>query len=130
MVEAQIPMSEVREIKRFQKATIELPSRSETITGRVVEVKLEGEHRPRAGFPKWVRQDLSKATVLIAPEKKIAKVGVGTPVDVSFSGTPQSLRTLKNTVQQTAGRLIDRVFGEQEAQAAGGDLPDQGSAER
>lgn len=125
MVEAQIPMSEVREIKRFQKATIELPNREETITGRVVEVKLEGEHRPRAGFPKWVRQDLSKATVLIAPEKKIARVGVGTPVDVSFSGTPQSLRTIHNTVEQVAGNLVERVFGDESAQAARGDLPDE-----
>ncbi|MBK1696160.1 HlyD family efflux transporter periplasmic adaptor subunit [Rhodovibrio salinarum] len=125
MVEAQIPMSEVREIKRFQKANIELPNREQTITGRVVEVKLEGEHRPRAGFPKWVRQDLSKATVLIAPEKKIAQVGVGTPVDVSFSGTPQSLRTIHNTVTEVASSLVDQVLTDDSAQAARGDLPEK-----
>jgi hypothetical protein len=50
---------------------------------------------------------------------------VGTPVDVSFSGTPQSLRTIHNTVEQVAGNLVERVFGDESAQAARGDLPDE-----
>lgn len=86
-VEAQVPLSIVGSIDRMAEAQIELPN-GDIIEGRVVDVMLDGTRRPMAGFPTWVRQDQSKATVLVQPDESLAELGVGQMVDVSFTHTP------------------------------------------
>lgn len=85
LVEAQIPMDAVPRLSRAQRATIRLPNSGRSVSGRIIDINVEGERRPRAGFPRWVREDLSKATVLIAPQRALAGVAVGMPVEVTFS---------------------------------------------
>ena len=85
LVEAQIPMAAVPRLSKTQRASIYSPDTGQTVWGRVVDLSVEGSRRPRAGFPRWVRQDLSKATLLIAPERPLSGIGVGTPVEVTFS---------------------------------------------
>ncbi|WPZ32343.1 alginate biosynthesis protein Alg44 [Thalassobaculum sp. OXR-137] len=85
LVEAQIPMDAVPRLTRSQRANIYSPNTGQNVWGRIVDLSVEGSRRPRAGFPRWVRQDLSKATLLIAPEEPLRGIGVGTPVEVSFS---------------------------------------------
>ena len=44
-------------LSRIGKRTIELPDGT-TIAGRVIEINLEGENRPRAGFPAGMNRNL------------------------------------------------------------------------
>lgn len=85
LIEAQVPMDAVPRLSRAQRATIRLPNSGRSVVGRIIDINVEGERRPRAGFPRWVREDLSKATVLIAPERPLAGAAVGMPVEVTFS---------------------------------------------
>lgn len=85
LVEAQVPMDVVPRLARAQRATIRLPHSGHIVAGRIIDINVEGERRPRAGFPRWVREDLSKATVLIAPERPLPGAAVGMPVEVTFS---------------------------------------------
>jgi hypothetical protein len=85
LVEAQIPMDAVPRLSKTQRASLYSPDTGQTVWGRVIDLSVEGSRRPRAGFPRWVRQDLSKATLLIAPEEPLRGLGVGTPVEVTFS---------------------------------------------
>ncbi len=93
LVEAQIPMDAVPRLTRSQRANIYSPNTGQNVWGRIVDLSVEGSRRPRAGFPRWVRQDLSKATLLIAPEQPLSGIGVGTPVDVSFSDISSKVDT-------------------------------------
>lgn len=93
LVEAQIPMDAVPRLTRSQRANIYVPDTGQNVWGRIVDLSVEGSRRPRAGFPRWVRQDLSKATLLIAPEAPMRGVGVGTPVEVSFSDISSKIDT-------------------------------------
>lgn len=93
LVEAQIPMDAVPRLTRSQRANIYSPNTGQNVWGRIVDLSVEGSRRPRAGFPRWVRQDLSKATLLIAPEDPLRGIGVGTPVEVSFSDVSSKLDT-------------------------------------
>lgn len=93
LVEAQIPMDAVPRLTRSQRANIYSPNTGQNVWGRIVDLSVEGSRRPRAGFPRWVRQDLSKATLLIAPEEPLRGIGVGTPVEVSFSDISSKIDT-------------------------------------
>ncbi|WP_281684804.1 alginate biosynthesis protein Alg44 [Thalassobaculum salexigens] len=93
LVEAQIPMDAVPRLTRSQRANIYSPNTGQNVWGRIVDLSVEGSRRPRAGFPRWVRQDLSKATLLIAPEDPLRGIGVGTPVEVSFSDISSKVDT-------------------------------------
>ncbi|MEX0809035.1 MAG: hypothetical protein WD044_09920 [Dongiaceae bacterium] len=101
MVEAQIPMDFIPRLERLQSARIEFPDGT-TIGGQIIEVNLEGTHRPRAGFPEWVRQDLSKATILIDPDERLNTVDIGTPVKVSFSTALPELNPVVRNIEQIA----------------------------
>ena len=103
LVEAQIPMDAVPRLTRSQRANIYSPNTGQNVWGRIVDLSVEGSRRPRAGFPRWVRQDLSKATLLIAPEQPLRGIGVGTPVEVSFSDISSKV----DTWQAEAGAFWD-----------------------
>jgi len=83
LVEAQVPMSAVPNLRRTDEALIYLPERKQTIEGRVIDIVVDDGGRPRAGFPEWVRQDLSKGVVLIVPQEPLDEP-VGTPVAVTL----------------------------------------------
>jgi alginate biosynthesis protein Alg44 len=101
MVEAQIPMDFVPRLDHLQTAIVELPDGS-TLAGRVIEINLEGENRPRAGFPEWVRHDMSKATVLIEITEKTETVPVGSPVKVSFSTATPDIEPVVSGIKEIA----------------------------
>lgn len=101
MVEAQIPMDYVPRLDHLQSAIVELPDGT-TIAGRVIEINLEGENRPRAGFPEWVRHDMSKATVLIELTEKADTVPIGSPVKVSFSTAIPDIEPVVSGIKEIA----------------------------
>lgn len=88
MAEALVHMDDIRNIEPHQKAYIALPNASEPIEATVRTVALDIESQPRAGFPKWVRQQQNMASVLLVPEKPLPASAVGVPVDVRFSEAP------------------------------------------
>lgn len=101
MVEAQIPMDYVPRLDHLQSAIVELPD-GKTLAGRVIEINLEGENRPRAGFPEWVRHDMSKATVLIELTENADTVPIGSPVKVSFSTATPDLEPVVSGIKEIA----------------------------
>ncbi|MEQ9332265.1 PilZ domain-containing protein [Thalassobaculum sp.] len=131
LVEAQIPMAAVPRLSKTQRASIYSPDTGETAWGRVVDLSVEGSRRPRAGFPRWVRQDLSKATLLIAPERPLSGVGVGAPVEVTFSDVSTQFEHWRDRLQaawatgvEAAGQLATLVEG-----GAGGRGSESGAAD-
>ncbi|MGC3872616.1 HlyD family efflux transporter periplasmic adaptor subunit [Halomonas sp. GXIMD04776] len=88
MAEALVHMSDIARIQPHQKAYIALPNASEPIEATVRTVALDVESQPRAGFPKWVRQQQNVASVLLVPKEPLPASAVGTPVDVRFSEAP------------------------------------------
>ncbi|WP_446914738.1 hypothetical protein, partial [Klebsiella pneumoniae] len=83
-----VHMSDIDNIEPHQLAYIALPNASEPIAARVRTVSLDVERQPRAGFPKWVRQQQNVASVLLVPEEPLPATAVGLPVDVRFSEAP------------------------------------------
>ncbi|TFH85897.1 HlyD family efflux transporter periplasmic adaptor subunit [Billgrantia azerbaijanica] len=88
MVEALVHMDDIGRIEPDQQAYIALPNASEPIRARVRNVALDVERQPRAGFPRWVRQQQNVASVLLVPEKDLPADSVGQPVDVRFTEAP------------------------------------------
>lgn len=86
--EALVHMSDIARIEPHQKAYIALPNASEPIEATVRTVALDVESQPRAGFPKWVRQQQNVASVLLVPEEPLPASAVGIPVDVRFTEAP------------------------------------------
>lgn len=112
LVEAQIPMDAVPRLSKTQRASLYSPDTGQTVWGRVIDLNVEGSRRPRAGFPRWVREDLSKATLLIAPESPITGVGVGTPVEVTFSDVASQIDHWQErlaTVWDAGSRTIEQL---------------------
>lgn len=87
MVEALVHMDDISRIEPDQHAYVTLADADQPIRARVRNVALDIEPQPRAGFPKWVRQQQNMASVLLIPEEPLPPESVGKPVDVRFSET-------------------------------------------
>lgn len=153
LVEALVHMSQIDRIDPHQRAFIALPNASAPIEARVHAVSLDVERQPRAGFPKWVRQQQNVASVLLVPEEPLPASAVGVPVDVRFSEAPYADAAAEwvwqggRAVAQKVGRAVnaawtvitddepaaerapgvpvDRTDPPAEGQAAGGSVPQQ-----
>ncbi|MDW5378193.1 PilZ domain-containing protein [Halomonas sp. HP20-15] len=124
MVEALVHMDDIDRIEPHQTAYIALPNASEPIQAQVRTVSLDVERQPRAGFPKWVRQQQNVASVLLVPEKPLPASAVGVPVDVRFSEAPIIDNTVEwvwqggRAVYQQAEQLFNQVFDTTDEQTA------------
>lgn len=110
MAEALVHMSDIARIQPHQKAYIALPNASEPIEATVRTVALDVESQPRAGFPKWVRQQQNVASVLLVPTEPLPASAVGIPVDVRFSEAP----VVDNVVEwiwQGGRAVVQQLFG-------------------
>ncbi|EKV30785.1 hypothetical protein C882_4122 [Caenispirillum salinarum AK4] len=118
LVEALVHMSQIDRIEPHQRAFVALPNASEPIEARVHAVSLDVERQPRAGFPKWVRQQQNVASVLLVPEQPLPASAVGVPVDVRFSEAPVLDEAAEWVWQggraaiQTAGRAAGAAWRE------------------
>ncbi|WP_404378820.1 HlyD family efflux transporter periplasmic adaptor subunit [Caenispirillum salinarum] len=118
LVEALVHMSQIDRIEPHQRAFVALPNASEPIEARVHAVSLDVERQPRAGFPKWVRQQQNIASVLLVPEQPLPASAVGVPVDVRFSEAPVLDEAAEWVWQggraaiQTAGRAAGAAWRE------------------
>ncbi|WP_419307849.1 HlyD family efflux transporter periplasmic adaptor subunit [Chromohalobacter israelensis] len=110
MVEALVHMDDIDRIEPHQTAYIALPNASEPIQAQVRTVSLDVERQPRAGFPKWVRQQQNVASVLLVPEEPLPASTVGVPVDVRFSEAPVVDATAEWVWQ--GGRAVVQEFEE------------------
>ncbi|MEC9483308.1 MAG: alginate biosynthesis protein Alg44 [Halomonas sp.] len=135
MAEALVHMSDIARIEPHQKAYIALPNASEPIEATVRTIALDVESQPRAGFPKWVRQQQNVASVLLVPEEPLPASAVGVPVDVRFSEVPLVDATAEwvwqggRAVVQQAEDLISAVFTSQDEAAATAAKPAPEAAE-
>lgn len=118
LVEALVHMSQIDRIDPHQRAFIALPNASEPIAARVHAVSLDVERQPRAGFPKWVRQQQNVASVLLVPEEPLPASAVGVPVDVRFSEAPYADAAAEwvwqggRAVAQKVGRAVNAAWTE------------------
>ncbi|WP_163647510.1 PilZ domain-containing protein [Modicisalibacter sp. 'Wilcox'] len=110
MVEALVHMDDIDRIEPHQRAYIALPNASEPIAAQVRSVSLDVERQPRAGFPKWVRQQQNVASVLLVPESPLPASAVGVPVDVRFSEAPV-IDTTAEWIWQ-GGRAVYQEFAD------------------
>ncbi|EPC01326.1 hypothetical protein L861_12185 [Litchfieldella anticariensis FP35 = DSM 16096] len=122
LVEALVHMRDIARIEPDQTAYIALPYASEPIRAQVRNVALDIERQPRAGFPRWVRQQENVASVLLVPETPLPAESVGQPVDVRFAETPMLSATSEWIWQGTRAviQFVDRIY-----RAALGDDPQQ-----
>ncbi|MDN3520250.1 PilZ domain-containing protein [Halomonas ramblicola] len=123
LVEALVHMDDIARIEPNQQAYIALPNSAEPIRARVRNVALDVERQPRAGFPKWVRQQQNVASVLLVPERDLPPQSVGQPVDVRFSEAPL-LGATAEWVWQGVRAVIQ--FGDRIYRAAMEEDPDAG----
>lgn len=123
MVEALVHMDDIDRIQPHQTAYIALPNASEPIRAQVRTVSLDVERQPRAGFPKWVRQQQNVASVLLVPEKPLPASAVGVPVDVRFSEAPVVDATAEWVWQ--GGRAVVQEFEDLFAAITGNEGDDE-----
>ena len=112
LVEALVHMDDIARIEPNQTAYVALPNASAPIRARVRNVALDIERQPRAGFPKWVRQQQNVASVLLVPEEELPAESVGKPVDVRFTEAPV-LGTAAEWIWQGVRSVIqfgDRIY--------------------
>lgn len=109
-VEALVHVDDIDRIRPHQSALVRLPNVAEPVEARVHAISLDRERQPRAGFPDWVSQDQSLASVLLIPEETPTPDQIGVPVEVEFFNAEpvQGLRTLA----ARAGRLFSDVADE------------------
>lgn len=88
LVEALVPLRSIDRIHQHQVAFIDLPNSDQLIEARVARITLDSLRQPRAGFPRWMQQDESLASVLLRPSRPLASDGIGRPVRVVFSDLP------------------------------------------
>lgn len=95
-VEALVHVDEIDQIRPYQTALVRLPNVGDAIQARVHAINLDRERQPRAGFPDWVSQDQSLASVLLIPEAPLTPDQIGVPVEVEFYDAEpvERLRTL------------------------------------
>ena len=85
---ALVHMSEIGEIQPHDEAYVELPQTGELVAARVLAVRLDPDRGPRAGFPAWVAQDQSLASVELVPSRPLPVQLVGVPMNVYFTSWP------------------------------------------
>ncbi|GGX95216.1 hypothetical protein GCM10007160_23460 [Litchfieldella qijiaojingensis] len=112
LVEALVHMSDIARIEPDQIAYIALPYASEPIQAQVRNVALDIERQPRAGFPRWVRQQENVASVLLEPETPLPAESVGQPVDVRFAEAPMLSAASEWVWQGTRAviQFVDRIY--------------------
>ncbi|MFC3283153.1 PilZ domain-containing protein [Litchfieldella rifensis] len=118
LVEALVHMRDIARIEPDQMAYIALPHASEPIRAKVRSVALDVERQPRAGFPRWVRQQQNVASVLLVPETTLPAEAVGQPVDVRFTEAPLLGATAEWIWQ--GGRAVAQFVGQVFHVATGG----------
>ncbi|WP_108445881.1 HlyD family efflux transporter periplasmic adaptor subunit [Halomonas denitrificans] len=125
MVEALVHMDDIARIEPNQTAYVSLPNASTPIRARVRNVALDIERQPRAGFPRWVRQQQNVASVLLVPEETLPAESVGKPVDVRFTEAPMLGATAEwvwqgvRAVIQFGDRLYRTAISEEPTQGTG-----------
>lgn len=112
LVEALVHMSDIPRIEPEQTAYVTLPNTSEPVRAKVRNVALDIERQPRAGFPKWVRQQQNMASVLLVPEAELPPEAVGQPVDVRFAEAPLISGLSEWIWQGTRGvvQFVDEIY--------------------
>ncbi|MEZ5826097.1 MAG: PilZ domain-containing protein [Geminicoccaceae bacterium] len=89
---ALVHMSDIDEIEPHDEAYVELPQTGELVAARVLAVRLDPDRGPRAGFPAWVAQDQSLASVELVPSQPLPSHLVGVPMKVYFTSWPTLTR--------------------------------------
>lgn len=118
MVEALVHMDDISRIEPDQQAYVTPADANQPIRAQVRNVALDIEPQPRAGFPKWVRQQQNVASVLLVPEEPLPAESVGEPVDVRFTETPLLSATSEkvwqgvNWIRQSSQDLYDTALEE------------------
>lgn len=122
MVEALVHLSEVEGLAPGQQALVELPAVAEPIAARIATIALESERQPRAGFPDWLRQDQSLASVLLVAERPLSADLIGLPAEVTFT-TSLSPAWLVATLDDGAAEVWGASGTGSGQQRAGGVAP-------
>ncbi|MEZ5838470.1 MAG: PilZ domain-containing protein [Geminicoccaceae bacterium] len=91
-VVALVHMSDVASIEPHDEAYLQLPQTGEMVEARVLSVRLDPDRGPRSGFPAWVAQDQSLASVELVPSKPLPAGLVGVPMKVYFTSWPTLTR--------------------------------------
>lgn len=109
LVEALVPLRAATSIRQHDMAFIELPRTGELIEARVALLALDAERQPRAGLPRWAREDQSLASVLLRPSQALPSDMIGVPVEVVFSRVPEVTLSVAN-LRRRLGDLAPTVL--------------------
>jgi len=94
-VEALIPLKDVKDFTPGQTAFVRMSGTDRLIPAVVENILLDGQNRPRIGFPLWLRKDHSLGSVTFLVEEELAPSLIGVPADVFVTDRLPLMETVK-----------------------------------
>ena len=81
-IEALVDLEEAKSFSLGQTAFVRLRGSSELIEAHIETIMLDGQKRPRVGFPLWLRADHSLGSVTFVMDRPLSPESIGIPLDV------------------------------------------------
>ncbi len=81
-VEALIPLKDAKNFTNGQSAFVRLAGTQRLIPATIETILLDGQTRPRIGFPTWLRKDHSLGSVTFVVQEPLPPSTIGVPADV------------------------------------------------
>ncbi len=94
-VEALIHVDHAKDFIPGQSAFVRLSGTDSLIPAEVENILLDGQTRPRTGFPLWLRKDHSLGSVTFIVEHTLPPSAIGVPVDVFVTDRLPLMEKLK-----------------------------------
>lgn len=94
-VEALVPLKDAKNFTLGQSAYVKLSGADELIPAVVETILLDGQKRPRIGFPLWLRKDHSLGSVTFLVDTVLPPTSIGVPADVYVTDRLPLMQKLK-----------------------------------
>jgi len=85
----------VRSFAHGQSAFVKLAGSNSLIPATVENILMDGQSRPRIGFPEWLRKDHSLGSVTFLVEQELDPNAIGLPAEVFVTDRLPLMQTVK-----------------------------------
>ncbi|MBY6201677.1 HlyD family secretion protein [Maritalea mobilis] len=86
-VEALVHVSQIEDVHIGQSAVVTDEATGRTIPARVERITLDPRQQPRVGFPQWLRQEPTVASVMLSIDEALDPGMIGQPMQVAIRRT-------------------------------------------
>jgi len=94
-VEALIPLKDVKNFTPGQSAFVRMSGTDRLIPAVIENILMDGQTRPRIGFPLWLRKDHSLGSVTFLVDEDLPASLIGVPADVFVTDRLPLMETVK-----------------------------------